>query len=417
MPNSRPLSLWAGRTMALLGILLVALNLRTAVAAISPIVPSIRVDIPLNSLALGIVGMVPPVAFALSGLFGASLAKRLGLERLLVLAIVAMVIGHLLRAIAPGFVVLLLGSVIALVGTGIGNVLLPPLVKRYFPDRIGLVSSLYLTVLSIGTALPAALSAPIADSSGWRSSLAIWSVVAFASLVPWAAVLLQHRRELAALDAEADEAPELEEPEAPLSRRIWRSRVAWTIAIVFALSSLHAYAAFAWLPQILIDIAGVPPVVAGNLLALFSIVGLPAALIMPVLTVRLRNVGWLIQSGIAAFIVGYLGLLFVPTVATWLWVVLIGAGPLLFPVCLTLINLRTRTHEGAVALSGFAQGIGYTIAAFGPLLVGLLHTVTGGWTAALVLLLATAIACIYTGARLNRVVYLEDELAAVPRGV
>lgn len=396
--------------MVLIGILLLALSLRIAVAAISPITAEIGVDVPLGGLALGVIGMVPPIAFSLSGVIGALWAKRIGLERLLVFAIAAMIVGHLLRAFAPNFAVLLIGTFFALAGAGIGNVLLPPLVKRYFPDRVGLVTSLYATLISVSSAIPAAFAAPIADAAGWRSALGLWSIFAFASFVPWLIVLRQHRQEQAALAAEEDEAPEFEEPRPEVLGRIWHSGVAWSIAVVFALSSFHVYALFAWLPKLLIDTAGVTPIEAGNLLALFSIIGLPASLIVPALTARAKNVSWIILTGIAAFVFGYLGLILAPETATWLWVVLIGAGPLLFPACLTLFNLRTRSHDGSVALSGFAQAIGYAIGALGPLLVGVLHTLSGGWVLPILLLIATALACAIPGARLAKAVFVEDQL-------
>ena len=414
MADSRPLPLWAGRTAALLGILLVALNLRTAVAVISPIVAEIDVDIHLDSAELGVLGAVPPIAFALTAVFGALIAKKVGLERLLALALIAMVAGQLLRSAAPNFAVLLAGSLIALAGAGLGNVLLPPIVKRYFPDRIGLMTSLYVTLLSLGTAVTAALSAPIAQVGGWRTSLGVWSIMALASLVPWATVLLRQRRTLAAVQpAEllTEAVPNLGGPPTGSARRIWHSKTAWMLGILFALTTMQVYAAFAWLPQLLVDIAGVTPVQSGGLLALYIIIGLPSALVIPLLTARLRNVGWVIQSGVALFVAGYLGLLFMPTVATWLWIVLIGAGPLLFPAALTLINLRSRTHEGAVALSGFVQTIGYTFGALGPLLVALLHGITGSWTAPLVLLLVAAIATTFAGVKMAKPSFVEDDIA------
>ncbi|HAM28267.1 MAG TPA: MFS transporter, partial [Microbacteriaceae bacterium] len=296
MTDSRALPLWAGRSMALLGIVLVALNLRTAVAAISPIAAQIGADIPLGEVALGIIGMIPPIAFALSGIFGAYGARKVGLERFIAIAVVSMIAGHLVRAAATSYPMLLVGSVLALAGAGIGNVLLPPLVKRYFPDRVGLVTSLYVTVMSLGASIPAAVSAPIADSGSWRLALAVWSVLALASLVPWVVVLVQHRRERAALETGA------ERPHERQPGRIWRSPTAWTMAIVFGLPSFHAYAVFAWLPQLLVDSAGVSRINAGALLALFGIMGLPAALVVPVLVIRLRNVRWLMLSGLAAFV-------------------------------------------------------------------------------------------------------------------
>ncbi|TXN31443.1 MFS transporter [Lacisediminihabitans profunda] len=404
MTDTRPVPLWAGRSMALLGIVLVALNLRTAVAAISPIAAQIGADVPLGAVALGIIGMVPPIAFALSGIFGAYGARKVGLERLLAIAIVSMIAGHLLRAAATSYPVLLVGSVLALAGAGVGNVLLPPIVKRYFPDQIGLVTSLYVTVMSLGASVPALVSAPIADSGGWRLSLAVWSVLALGSLVPWVVVIVQHRREKAALESD------VEPPHERLSGSIWRSPTAWTLAVVFGLPSFHAYAVFAWLPQLLVDSAGVSRINAGALLALFGIMGLPAALIVPVLVIRLHNVRGLMLAGLAAFVIGYLGLLLAPSTLTWLWVALVGAGPLLFPACLTLINLRSRSHEGSVVLSGFVQGIGYSIGALGPLLVGILHSVTGSWTAPLLLLLATVLACAVPAVLVGRRTFVEDEL-------
>ena len=115
-------------------------------------------------------------------------------------------------------------------------------------------------------------------------------------------------------------------------------------------------------------------------------------------------------SGLAAFVLGYLGLLLAPSTLTWLWVALVGAGPLLFPASLTLINLRSRTHEGSVALSGFVQGIGYSIGALGPLLVGILHSATGSWTAPLILLLVTVLACAVPAVLVGRRTFVEDEV-------
>lgn len=403
--------LWAGRTMALLGIILVAINLRTAVAGISPIVAQIRVDLPLDTVALGALGSIPPVVFALSAVFTPMLTRRVGLELLMLIAIVTMVIGHIIRAAASGLPMLVVGTVAVIAGAGIGNVLLPPLIKRYFPDRVGLLTSLYAFLIAVGAAVPAVISTPIAVGEGWRFSLALWSVFAATASIPWVAVITERRRERIAV-TRGNESPEILEVDAELIGRIWHSRVAWSIAIIFATSTLSVYAVFAWLPLLLTQTAGVTPAGAGALLALDSIIGAPAAIIMPMLTLRIRRVGILIQIGVVAFVFAYLGLLFFPATLTWLWIVLLGTGPLMFPVCLALINLRTRTQRGSVALSGFVQAVGYTLGSLGPLLVGVLHTVTGGWVAPLLFLLACALAAAVVGTKLSRPTFVEDELAA-----
>lgn len=401
--DARGLPLWVGRTTALLGILLVAFNVRTAVSAIAPVAESIGRDVNLGSIELGVIGTVPPIAFAASALFGAAIARRVGVERLLALAILAMIAGHVVRAVAPSFWELLVGTIVALAGAGIGNVLLPPLVKRYFPDRMALVTGVYVGIVSVSAAVPSAIAAPVADAAGWRFSLGVWSIVAVVCLLPWLIILLRDRRARAASAAAAPVTPRL-------PGGIWRSRVAWAVALTFSLSSAHVYAAFAWLPLLLVEKAGADEAEAGVMLGVYALIGLPAALVIPPLAQRLRNVATLLYVGILFFVLGYAGLILVPTLAPWVWVVLAGSGAITFPLALTLINLRTRTQAGSIALSGFAQGVGYTIAALGPFLFALLHDASGGWDLPLLYLVGTAVLTGAVGFWLRHPRMLEDEL-------
>jgi CP family cyanate transporter-like MFS transporter len=226
-----------------------------------------------------------------------------------------------------------------------------------------------------------------------------------AALVPWLVVLAQQRR-LRRTDAGlASPAP------TEVVTRLWRSRAALSITALFSSSAICTYAAFAWLPEILQDVAGSTPTEAGVLLAVTGVISVPGALIAPLLVPRLRNVGWLIAAGVLSFALGYLGLLLAPAPLTLLWVLLIGCGSILFPVCLVLINVRTRTHGGTVALSGFAQGTAYALGALGPLLVGLLHDASGGWTLPLLFLLAVTLAAAIPAVTLGRPTFVEDELS------
>ena len=400
------LPLWAGRTTALLGILLVALSLRSAVAAISPIAAEIGRDIDLTTIGLAVIGAIPPVFFALGGLVAPPIAHRLGLERVVLLSAVAMLLGHVARATAGSYTWLLLGTALTLAATGIANVLLPPLVKRYFPDRVGLITATYATVMTISSALPALTAAPIADSAGWRVSLGVWAITAAIAVVPWVVVLVRSSRATAAGDA----APEIVDAPPALAGRLVHSRVAWAIAITFVATSLNVYAMFAWLPLLLVDIAGVTPIAAGSLLSLYSFIAIPGSIAAPLLVARMRKPGWIIQGGVVLFVAGYAGLLLAPASAPWLWVALIGAGPILFPVCLVLINVRTRSQRTSAALSGFAQGIGYGIGALGPLVVGVLHELTDGWTAPILFLTAVAVVAVPFGVVLSHPRTVEQDL-------
>ena len=409
---AHPLPLWAGRTAALLGILLVALNLRSAVAALSPIIDQISVDIPLTPLVLGILGAAPPLAFALAGLFTPRVSKALGLEATLVVAVAAMAVGQLARALAPNAEILLVGTVVTLIGAGIGNVLLPPVVKRYFPDRITQVTTAYAVLISVSTALPALAAVPVANAFGWRVSLGVWVVLALTALAPWIVAAHTHRKAVRLARA-TDEDLGIEPPPG-LEGKLFRSRVAWAIMITFTVSSINVYAMFAWLPALLVDTAHVSQEQAGALLSLYAIVGFPASLVVPALAARLHNVGIIIYVAVGCFVVGYLGLILAPAAAPALWVVISGIGPMVFPLALVLINSRTRTHPGSVALSGFVQGVGYIIAAASPLAFGALFQGTGSWTASILLLLVTSLAAIPAAIALRKPRMLEDDLALQP---
>jgi CP family cyanate transporter-like MFS transporter len=419
VPEAAPVrSLWAGRTLALVAIVLLALNLRTAVTALSPIVAFITRDVPLDPLLLGVIGMLPPLAFAAGGLIAPALTRRFGLEVVLVASCAVMVVGPLIRAVAGSPEVLLAGTVIMFLGVGIGNVLLPPAVKKYFPDRIGLVTSVYATVIAVSTSVPPAVAVPIAEVAGWRASLGMWAVLALGALVPWAVLLVRERRAARVRSDGAAAAGDTEHVELPtavrrasrrLSDGIRRSRTAWAMALAMGANSVNAYAMFAWLPQLLIERSGAEPAEAGPLLALYAAVGLPVSLILPVLVVRMRSAAPLVLLGTVSYVLGYVGLLFLPHALTVLWVFFAGLGNLIFPLMLVLINVRTRTPAGSIALSGFVQGLGYLAAALGPVLVGVLRDVTGGWTAPLVFLLAVSLVTAISGVVLRRPGYVEDE--------
>lgn len=401
MKPTEPRPLWAGRSLALVGIVFVAFNLRTAVASLSPILTVLEQDVALSATVVGLLGMLPPLCYAIFGIVTPAIAKRFDLEPTLVVALVALSVGLLGRGLAGDALWLVIASALTFAAIGVGNVLLPPLVKRYFPDRVGLLTATYVTALSVSTFVPPLVAVPVADAAGWRVSLGEWALVAALALLPWIALMLRPHRDTAA------DLPEEAQP--GLLRYAVRSPLAWALAILFTIPGINAYAMFAWLPPILHDIAGTSPAEAGALLSLFAAMGLPASIVVPIVAARYGHVRLLVGIAIVSFVLGYIGLLLVPATATWLWVALIGTGPLLFPLTLVLINLRSRTHAGAVALSGFVQSVGYLIVAIGPLAVGLLHDATGAWTWPLAFLLAMVVPAAVAGAIAARPRYFEDE--------
>jgi CP family cyanate transporter-like MFS transporter len=371
--------------LGIAGILLIAATLRLPVGALSPLADQISLDIPLSAFALGVLGMMPPVGFALSGLLAPAVARRLGLEATLLLAVAVMIVGHLARAAASGYVVLVLGSFIVLLGAGFGNVLLPSAVKRFAPLSLGVMTAAYAMIMSVGSAVPPILAVPLGEAAGWRVSLGAWGLLATIALVPWVLLVVRASRARARDRAAADAV--ILEPDPHRFAALARSRTVWGITIPFTISSISAYVTFALLPVILQDVAGVTAAQAGSLLAVFAITGLPLAFIAPLLTARLPTPTLIILASMVLFFFGYGGLLLAPQPLVVLWVVLIGLGQITFPMCLTLISLRTRSSQTAASVSGFVQTVGYGVAAVAPLALGALHEVTGSWAPSLIVLL------------------------------
>jgi CP family cyanate transporter-like MFS transporter len=362
--------------VALAGIVLLALNLRGAVTAVPPLVDRVRDDLAMSTTLVGVLGSLPTLAFAAAGWAGARLLRRYAAETIAVGVLVLTGLGQAARpwsGSALGFLVLSASTLFAM---GIGNVILPPLVKAWFPNRIGGVTAAYVAMIATGTAIPAALAVPVADAvdaaggEGWRVALTAWAALALVGLPTWI-VLARIPRALPATVSAAQ--PRVHLP-------LHRSRIARGLALLFAMTGLNTYAMLTWLPERLTD-AGLSAAAAGGQLALFAGIGAVPSLVMPLLAVRVRRVDLLVAACVGCFVAGYTGLLLAPGTATAVWVLLTGLGPSTFPLCLTLVGLRSATPATAGALSGFAQGFGYAAAAAGPVVVGILHDTTDGWTA------------------------------------
>lgn len=405
-----------GRWLVLAGILLMAFSARLAVAVVSPVLGMISGDLPFDAVSTGVLGMLPTAGFALMGFLTPLLMRRVELERLLLMSLVISFAGQFGRSLGTDTVAFLLLSLLTMVGLGLGNIVLPPLVKRYFPQRVGLVTALYVTLFAFSTALAPQLAVPLADAAGWRFSIGVWSAASVVAAGPWVVLLLRDRtarlrgRQTAgkATPGEATQAAGLNYAAAlrPVFR-VWRSSIGWGLALVFAGCSSNTFALFIWLPPFLVD-AGLDAGSAGSLLALYAITGLPTSLIVPLLVARMQRpfpVGLLFTLMFAA---GYAGLLMSPTTGTALWVFLAGLGQGTYSFALLMVNKRTRTTAGSGALSGFAQGAGYSLACLGPLLFGFLQDISDAWLLPFALLGAWLMVLVAGLLMINRPRMLED---------
>ena len=362
-----------GRTAALIGILLVALSARQAVSAVSPLLPAIGGELPFSALSVGVLGMLPTAGFALMGFLAVPLIRRIELEHLLLASIVLATLGQVGRALGWTIPLFLLLTGIAMLGLGLVNVVMPPLLMKYFPDKAGLLAALHITLLAVSTALAAQLATPLANLSGWRFSIGIWAGISAAAAIPWM-ILLSRGRRVTRIKSSSSSQPS---PRAPQIKP-WKSSIGWGAALVFAGCSSNTFAAITWLPTVLVD-RGLSHEAGGSMLAIYSIIGLPTGLIVPLLVVKMQRPLPLAILFAAMFAAGYGGIMFAPLGSAAIWVIVAGLGQGAYSFAFTMINKRARTPGGSGALSGFAQGVGYTFACLGPVLFGLLHHPGDNW--------------------------------------
>ena len=361
------------------GIVLVALNLRPALASVGPLLPDVRAATGLGNAALGLLTALPLVAFGALSLATPLVTRRLGVSGAIGAAMAALAAGIVLRSV-PSVAALFGGTLVLGAAIAFGNVLLPALVKRDFADRSGAMTGLYSSAIGLGAALAAGVAVPAAGALGWRGSLGVWAAAALAALVVWAPQL--RRRDL----------PRVSGNGASSLRRMGSSGLAWQVALYLGLQSFTFYAVLAWLPDLLQG-RGFAPAEAGGLLALSQVFGIAGSASVPVWASRIadqRPILWALGAAEALALAGLL----VPSVggaAVWVSVLgfVLGAS---FGLSLLLLVLRTSDAETATALSGMAQSVGYGVAALGPVVFGALHDASAGWTAPLLSLAAVLVA-------------------------
>ncbi|MCI0384637.1 MFS transporter [Streptomyces sp. CNQ085] len=378
---------WA-RRLLVAGIVLAALNLRPAITALGPFLEEVRGALAMNGTVAGLLTSAPALCFAVFGGAAPRLARRWGPAAVVLAGMAAVTAGLALRPLAGATAWFLASSALALAGIAVGNVLMPVVVKRWFPDRIGPMTGLYSMSLSVGTAAAAALTVPAARTLGgdWRLGLGMWALPGALALLVWAPVVRGARARAAGTAAEG--------PGAEI--RITRSGTAWSLGVFFGFQATAAYVVMGWLPQIFRD-AGVPASTAGLLLALTMGMSIPLSYVLPRIAARLSHQGPLVAVLACCGLGGYAGLWLAPAQGAWAWALLLGVSNCAFPLVLTMIGMRARTGAGVAKLSAFAQGTGYLIAVPGPLLVGALHQHTGGWHAPLALMAALMTAQLAVG--------------------
>lgn len=401
--------------------MLAALNLRPAITSFGALLEEVRAGLGMSGSVAGLLTSLPALCFAVFGVTAPRLARRFGPAAVVCAGMAAIATGLLVRPYVGSTAAFLLASGLALGGIAVSNVLMPVIVKRWFPDRVGPMTGLYSMALALGTASAAAVTVPVTDALGgdWQAGLAVWAALAAAAALPWLPFVRGRRDASGASGApkpsQADGRPEERPAGQTPALRITRSRTAWALAVFFGLQATGAYITMGWMAQIFRD-AGVSAGRAGMLVAVTMVMGVPLAFVIPRIAARLPRQGPIVVGLGVSGLLGYAGLWFAPAAGAWAWAVLLGIANCAFPLALTMVGMRARTGPGVAQLSAFAQSTGYLISIPGPLLVGVLYQHSGGWGLPIALMAALMVPQMVFGVMAGRDRTVEDEAACRSAG-
>ncbi|MFC4060662.1 CynX/NimT family MFS transporter [Planomonospora corallina] len=349
------------------GVVLASFNLRPALSMISPVLDEIMDDLGLSPAQGGAITTVMVVCLGVLAPLAPVLARRFGLDRTLLAGLLVLTAGVLLRS-AGNVPALYAGA--AVVGTAIAimNVVMPGIVKQHFPERVGLVTGLYVSALVLGAAAGAGLTIPLENATGydWRGATALAALPAVAAAVLWLPQALR---------------PQVVPDRVPGAfRRVLGTPVTWYVTAFMGLQSLTFYITLAWLPTIFQE-AGIPADQAGYLLSLSNLVQIAVTLAVPLHAGRVRSQAPHVTAATLLTAAGYAGVLVAPATVPWLWMLVLGLGQGAgIALALLIITLRAPDPAAVTTLSAVAQSAGYVLAALGPFLIGLLRQTSGGWT-------------------------------------
>ncbi len=392
----------AYRFLLMVGIIVVAFNLRPAITSVGPVIGTIRDDIGLSNWSAGLLTSLPLIAFAVMSPLAPKLGNRVSNERALLIGLILLLFGIAVRTVSL-VALLFIGTLFVGLGIAICNVLLPGVIKEKFPEKVELMTGIYSTAMGTFAATASGVSIPIAKGLGlgWQAALIVWAIPAIVGILIWIYLSKKNKSN------DDDEKVRYANTDA---NRMWKSPLAWQVALFMGFQSFLFYVTISWLPEILHDY-GVSIGTAGWMLSMTQIIGLPFSFLVPVIAGKLKSQWAIVVFLGTSAISGYVGLLlgnsFVVMIICSLLIGIALGG--VFPLALTFLGMRARTAKQAAELSGMAQALGYLLAAIGPIFIGYLYDVTHAWTVPLLTLIGVALIVITFGSLAGRDKYVLDD--------
>jgi CP family cyanate transporter-like MFS transporter len=379
--------------LLLVGLLLVAFNLRGPLVAVAPVADDLRRGLAVGAGTVGLLTSIPVLCFGLAAPLASVLIARTGVHRAVVVSLAGVLVGSLLRS-AGGPETAVAGTVVIGLAITVGNVVVPVVIGRDFPTATNVVMAAYTAALNLGSTLTTSLTAPLADLVGWRVALASWGLLTVVAGAVWTAAL---RRQVARAAARPDASPSVAAPPPP-ARAPWRRPVAWGLMLAFGCQAFSYYGMTAWLPSLLADEQGLSRGAAGISSSLFQVLAIVGAFAVPALVSWWGRPSLVLLAVAAAWATLPIGLLVAP--ALWpLWCCLAGVaqGGGITVIFIAVVR-RSRGTTDSRRMSTMVQGGGYLVAATGPLVIGAVQEASGGWTVPLLVTLGAVTGMAVAGA-------------------
>lgn len=378
-------------------ILLTATTLRSPITGVGALMSNIQGDTGLSNTFAGLLTTLPLLSFSLFSLVAPSISRKIGVEKTMLYCMLLMCVGIVLRSL-PSILLLFIGTALIGITIGICNVLVPGVIKRDFPLKVGLLTGIYTSSMNLWGAISSGITPFLAHQAwGWRGSLGVWVILAASAAMLWISVVWGGKNTDDVTLVNFNTKTNVKTDTNVKFQSMWKSALAWQITLFMGLQSLMFYVGIAWLPQIFYE-KGISYQTSGLYLFYMQIACMLGSFSMPIIGGRFRSQTSLAIFSASFFVIGYSGILFGSPSLTLLFMIALGLGcGTSFGLVILFFSLRTRTGEQAAQISGMAQCIGYFLAAIGPFLFGFLHDLTGGWNIPLVVITAFAVVTVLFG--------------------
>ena len=378
--------------MILLGILFISFNLRAPITAVGSVVEMIQNEYQLSNAVAGFITTLPLIAFAVVSPFVSTLSGKIGHAKTMMLGLILILGGEVCRSYT-GALGLFIGTAIIGVGIAIGNVIIPGIIKLYFSEKVGFVTSIYTSGMCIFAAVGAGVSVPLAKGMnlGWKNTLCVWFFLTLVTIVIWLPQIREKAQTSSGSKGKTN------------GPSIWKSPLAWWVTLFMGTQSLLFYSLVAWLPTIVAS-KGLTEAFAGNMALLFQLMAIPATLVIPTLCDRLSDQRKLVYVVCIIYAAGMaLFLTMTSPVMVTVAVVLmsIGMGGSI-SLSIAFISLRSPNSQRAAELSGMSQSAGYLFAALGPIVTGFIYDMKSTWSIPVTLFIILIVFLAFCGAFAGR---------------